>query len=85
MSQTVNYSLLHGISEYRKGSSPSVCPSVQLSVHPRAFLHDGWTDLLHIGYHDQVPWGTDTCKIEFDSVPNLTNYGNFFVNFECLF
>ena len=65
-----------------------VCPSVQLSVSqlvcPRTFLHNGWMDFLHIGYHDQVPWASDAYKSEFMSVPNLTNYGHFFITFECL-
>ena len=55
---------------------PSICPSCL-----RAFLHDGWMDFLHIGYHDQVPWAADACKTEFGSVPTLTNYGHFFINF----
>ena len=41
-------------------------------------------DFLHIVYHDQVPWAIDTHKIEFGSVPNFSNYSNFFINFECL-
>ena len=60
----------------REGSS--------LSVRPSAFLHDGWTDFLHIGYHDQVPWATDACKTEFGSVPHLSNYGNFFNKFRLI-
>ena len=57
-------------------------PAVHLPVHPHAFLHDGWMDFFHIGYHDQVPWAVDARKIEFGSVRNLTNYGHFFINFE---
>ena len=34
-------------------------------------------DFLHIGYCDQVQSATDAHKIEFGSVPNLCNYGNF--------
>ena len=32
--------------------------------------------------YDQVPYITDVhgCKIEFGSVPNLSNSGNFFIN-----
>ena len=30
-----------------------------------------------------MPWAADACEIEFGSVPNLSNYGNFFINFEC--
>ena len=55
---------------------------VSPSVHPHAFLHNDWMDFLHIGYHDQVSWGADACKIVFGSVPNLYNYGYFFINFE---
>ena len=76
---------LSGIGEYRKGSSPSSHPSVSHQlVHLHTFLRDGWMDFLHIGCHGQVPWSADACKIEFDVVPNLTNYGHFFINFECL-
>ena len=57
----------------REGSSPS--------VHPCAFLHDGWIDFLHVGYHDQVPWAADAWQTEFGSVPNLSNYVNFFNTF----
>ena len=61
------------------GMSP-VCQS----VHPHTFIHDDWMDCLHIWYHDQVPWAADARKkIEFDSVSNLSNCGNFFNNFEC--
>ena len=52
--------------------------------HSLTFLHDGWMDFLHIGYHDQVPWAAFASKIEFGSVLNLTNYSHFFINFECL-
>ena len=69
---------LSGIEECRKGSSPSV----RLSVHLHAFLHDGWIDFLHIKYHDQVSWATDACETEFGSVPNLSNYGYFFINLD---
>ena len=58
--------------------------SVSLSVRPRTFLHDGWVDFLHITYHDQVPWAGNAGEREFGSVANLTNYGNVFLNFECL-
>ena len=54
----------------------SVSPAVCLSVHPQTFLHDGWIDSLHIGYHDQVPWAADAYKIEFGFVQNLTNCGH---------
>ena len=57
----------------------SVCPS----VHPCTFVHHDWLDFLHIGHHDQVPWAANPCKVKFGSrVPNLSNYGNFFINFE---
>ena len=55
---------------YRKWSSQSI----HLSVHPRAFLHDGWMDYPHIGYHDHVPWATDACKIDFGSGHNRQVY-----------
>ena len=71
---------LSRIREYRKGSSQSV----HLSVYHRAFLHDGWMDFLHIGYHDQVPWTTNACKIEFVSIPNCSNCGYIFINFDYL-
>ena len=71
---------LSGIREYRKSSTPSV----SLSVHPCAFFHDNWIDFLHIGYHDQVPWATGAYKIEFGSMPHLSNYGNFPILLECL-
>ena len=58
---------------------PSVCQAVHLSVHSHTFLHNGWMDW----YHDQVPWVTDACKIEFSSVPNLSNCGHFLINVEC--
>ena len=61
----------------REGSSLSI----SLSACPCAFQHDGWMDFLHIGYHDQVAWAADACKIEFDSVPNLSRYGQFFNKF----
>ena len=63
------------------GKSPvrlAVCPSSCLSSCPLAFLHDGWMDYLHIEYHDQVSRAADARKIEFGSVPHLTNYGHFF-------
>ena len=59
------------------GKGP-VCPSV--FAHS-SMLHYGLIDFLHIGYHDQVSWSTDACKIEFGSVPNLSNYGYFFIIF----
>ena len=62
-----------------RGVSP-VSPSVRLSRRPRAFLHDGWMNFLHIGYQK----GLDSYKIEFGSEPNLSNYDYFFINFECL-
>ena len=34
-------------------------------------------DIFHIGYHDQIPYATDACKLEFGSVPNLSIYGHF--------
>ena len=40
-------------------------------------------NFLHIGYHDQVVWAADVCKIKVGYVPNLSNYGNFFINLEC--
>ena len=58
--------------------------SVHLSVHPHTFLHDGWMDFLHIGYHDQVPCVVEVWKITFGSVPNWSNYGYLFINVECL-
>ena len=39
-------------------------------------------DFLHTAYRDQVPWAVDVCNIEFVSVPNLSNYDYFFINFE---
>ena len=68
---------LSGISESRKRD----IPSVQLSVRPLAFLYDGWMDFLRIGYHDQVQWVIDVCKIEFGYLPNWSNYGHFFIKF----
>ena len=53
------------IGEYRKGPGLSVCLSVYQSVHLSILAHDGLMDFLHIGYHDQVPWDTDACKIVF--------------------
>ena len=44
--------------------------AVCLSVHHCTFLHDGWIDFLHTGYHDQIPWATNTQNIKFGSVPN---------------
>ena len=35
-------------------------------------------DFCHSGYHDQVSCAADM------SVTNLSNYGHFFINFECL-
>ena len=64
--------------------SPFVSPSICLYINPRAFLHGGWMDFLRIGYHDQVAWAVDACKIEFGSMPNLINYGNVVINVECL-
>ena len=75
---------LSGIGAHRKGVSPFVTPSGHLSVHPHVFLHDGWLNFLHIGYHDQVSWSADACKREFGSVPNFINYDYFFIKFECL-
>ena len=71
------YALFSGIGEYI--GIASIC----LDVHPRAYLHDGWVELLHIGYQEQVLWANDAPKIEFCSVPNLNNYGHFFINLEC--
>ena len=31
-----------------------------------------------------LPWVAHVCKIEFGSVPNLINYGHFFIHFVCL-
>ena len=80
------YSLfrLSGIRECRKGVSPTVSLSICLSSRPCTFLHDGWAVFRHIGYHDQLPWAADAYNIELVSVPNLSNYGNFFIHFECL-
>ena len=39
-------------------------------------------DFLHIKAHDQVPWVADACKIEFGSVPNCSNYDQFFIKFD---
>ena len=61
-----------------------VHPSVIQSLFPHTFLHEGWIDFLHIGYHDQESWAADVCKIEFRSVLNLNKYGYFFRNLECL-
>ena len=58
--------------------------SLHVSVHPRAFLHDSWMDFLHIRYA-QVSWAAKACKIKFGAVPNLNNYVNFIINFECFF
>ena len=55
--------------------------SVCLSVCPRAFLHDGWMDFLHIRYHDQIPSAAVTHNIFFVSIPNLSNYSHFLINF----
>ena len=55
-----------------------------MSVLVHSFLHDGWLDFLHIGCLDQLPLATDVCKIEFGSVPNMSNYSKFFKYFECL-
>ena len=33
-----------------------------------------------IVYHDQLPWSADAHKIEFGSVPKLSNYSNVFMN-----
>ena len=52
-----------------------------LSVHPHAFLQDGWLDFLHITYHYQVPCGADARETELGSEPNSSNYGNVFNNF----
>ena len=41
-------------------------------------------DFLHNGYHDQVQWATDACKLESGSMPNLSNCGYFFINLESL-
>ena len=57
--------------------------SVCQSVRPRPFLHDGLMAFIHIGYHDQVPLATHACKIEFGSVPNLSNYAYVFINIYC--
>ena len=40
-------------------------------------------DFLHIGYHDQVPRLLIHVK-QFGSVSNLSNCGDFFINFERL-
>ena len=62
--------------------------SMHLSVHhavcPCTFLDDDWRDFLHNWYHDQIPWSVDAHKIEFEFIPNLSNYGIFFLNFKCL-
>ena len=54
---------------------------IKLSVCPRAFLHDGWLDFLHIGYHRQISQAAHAFKIEFGS--NWSHYGYIFINFEC--
>ena len=53
-------------------------------VHPRTFHHDGCMDFLHIGYHDQLQRVAHSYKMQFGSVPNLSNYDYFFLNYECL-
>ena len=72
---------LSGIGEYRKGFSWSICLSVSQSSRIPPWWLDGFSAYW-------VPWwGTmaaDACKIKFDSVPNLSNYGNFFINVQCL-
>ena len=69
------YSSLHnsGIRKCTNGLSVRQC------VHPSSYIPPLWMDgILRIWYHDQVPWAADASKIEFSSVPNLSNYGNFF-------
>ena len=34
-------------------------------------------DFHHTGYHDQIQWAADACKIEFGAVPNVSNYAIF--------
>ena len=35
-------------------------------------------------YSYSAPWAAHACKIQFGSVQSLSNYGYFFINFECL-
>ena len=66
---------LSRIREYRKGSGSSVrlsCPEVR----PCALLHVIW-------YTYKVPCVAHTCQIAYSSVPNLSNYGHFFIHLVC--
>ena len=67
-----------------RGKGPvhqSVCPSRCTSLCIPPWWLDGCSSFE---YHDQVPWATDTCKLEFGFVLNLSNYGHFFLTVECL-
>ena len=54
------------------------CQSVHLSILGHSSTV-AWVYFLNSWYHDQVPWATNPCKIEFGYVPNLSNSGNFVI------
>ena len=63
----------------------SISLSVLLSVSPSLHIPPWWLDgFSSYSVVAQVQWATDACKIKFGSVPNLSNYGYFFIRFECL-
>ena len=49
---------------------------VRLSVFAHS-SNGGYIDFLLIWYRDQVPWSANACKVEFVSMPNLSNYSHF--------
>ena len=70
-----------GIRKYRKRFSLSVHPSVSLTSHIPPWWMDGFSSYW-------VQWSGTMCtadvfKIKFVSEPNLSNYGSFFITFEC--
>ena len=68
-----------------RGKGPvrlDVQPSVCEAILAHSSMMAGWISfILGTMITDQVPWAADAHKIEFGSVPNLTNCGNFFITF----
>ena len=77
----VCYSPFHNsrVWEYKNRSGPPVTVHLSVSSSARSSrIRPWWLDyFVYNWYHDQVPWFADAGKIEFVSVLNLSNCGQF--------
>ena len=63
----------------RQSSHQSICQSVL----EHSYMKAGWIFFILGAMIRYQHWVAHVCKIEFGSVSNLSNYGYFFINFEC--